>query len=138
MQALVAKDITSANPQRIVLPVVLHTLAGPQGDTVVLDTQKDMICIGHAHYLDPDLLAAFVRFLILRRHHHQEEVICPRKAHDVVGAEVLVIAVMTTAVIVTEVEVGAGAEVVISGTEEIVHFFGGRAVISIHIIYLPV
>lgn len=123
MQALVAKDMASANPQIIVLPAVLHTLAGPQGDTVVLDTQKDMICIGHAHYLDPDLLAAFVHFLlILRRYHHQGEVICPRKVHDVVGAEVLVIAVMTTAVIVTEVEVGAEAEVAISGTEEIVHF----------------
>lgn len=129
--------MAGTNRQIIVLPVVLHTPADPQCDMAVLDTQKDMICIGHAHYLDPDLLAIFVHFLlILHRYHLQGEVICPRKVHDVVGVEVPVIAVMTTAVIATEVEAGAEAEVAISGAE-IVHSLG-RAVISIHIICLPV
>lgn len=131
---MVAEKTAGANLQTIAPPAVPHTLTGLQGDMVVLDTQKDMICIGHARYLDHDLPAALVHFLLIpRRYHHQGEVTCPQKVHDAGGVEVLVIAAMTTAVIMTEA--GAEAEVAISGIEESCSFCG-RAVISLHIIYL--
>lgn len=106
---------------------------------VVLGTRKDMICIAHAHYPDHDLLAALVHLLLIpHRYHHQGGVTCLQKVHDVVGVEVLVIAAMGTAVIMTEAgaEVEAEAEVAISGMEES-RSFCGRAVISFHVIHLP-
>lgn len=100
--------------QTVILPAVLHTLAGPlQSDTVVVGTQNGTICIGHVQYLDHGLLAALVHsLLILGRCHHQGEVI--RRVQDVVGAGVLATAAMTTAVAVTEVEAGVEAEVATS------------------------
>ncbi|KAB8198892.1 hypothetical protein BDV34DRAFT_231728 [Aspergillus parasiticus] len=94
------------------LPILPDRLP-TRGGSVALGPWRDMTFIAHGLYLDHDRHVALDRRNSGQRPLRGGGDSCALVARDVVGAVVLVTAVMTTAATVTEVEVPAGAEALV-------------------------
>lgn len=94
------------------LPILPDRLP-TRGGLVALGPWRDMTFIAHGLYLDHDRHVALDRRSSGQRPLRGGGDSCALVARDVVGAVVLVTAVMTTAATVTEVEVPAGAEALV-------------------------
>ena len=94
------------------LPILPDRLPTREG-SAALGPWKDMTFIAHGLYLDHDRNVALDHRNSGQRLQRGGGDSCALVARDVVGAVVLVTAVMTTAATVTEVEVPAGAEALV-------------------------